>query len=311
MARLEQRHEGFLVNVFDFIHRDARAQETGDCRTDIVEQKPAGIGVTLLQALHQTRAQPAALEPLSVVDLFHSCGTAICLIGFGAEAAPLALDARFGRIRTARSAACRNKCRRRKTSAAGARQIHACAYAPGRQMRGRLRERLQRSLREPLIDRGNQSSSARASVTDSARRSDDNRLNARDEIVEACSAGTVDHQPEIAKRVQRLVQFDEIIETRDVPQVNRQYRDGHIDYHRYRNDSRAEANDRQRAADQLRIGAQRRVEGGMRNPPLSEALREAVEVVRLRPSGFEEKISDEKDESVAAATNRFDCRFDR
>ncbi|MGA7761919.1 MAG: hypothetical protein WCA59_09240 [Candidatus Binataceae bacterium] len=44
---------------------------------------------------------------------------------------------------------------------------------------------------------------------------------------------------------------------------------------------------------------------------MSEALREAVEVVRLRPSGFEEKISDEKDESVAAATNRFDCRFDR
>ena len=77
-------------------------------------------------------------------------------------------------------------------------------------------------------------------------------------------------------------------------EVNRQYRDGHIDYHRYRNDSRAEANHRQRAAEQFRIGAQRRIEGGMRNPPLREAVGEAREVVRLRPSGFEEKIADEK-----------------
>jgi hypothetical protein len=76
MARLEQRHEDFLVNVLDFIASNASAQEASHGGTDVVEQQPTGVGVTLLQTLHQVHADPAAFEALSVVGLFHSCGAA-------------------------------------------------------------------------------------------------------------------------------------------------------------------------------------------------------------------------------------------
>ena len=107
VARLEQRHENLLINVFHFIAGDARSQETGHGGSYVVEQEAAGIPIPALHALHQLCAYPAAFESPRVNSLFYSPSAAL---GHGAGPSRLTIETQFiRRIKTAWRAFCGNK----------------------------------------------------------------------------------------------------------------------------------------------------------------------------------------------------------
>src|SRR5712692_642705 len=77
MARLEKRHKHFLVSVVQLVRiGNSPPQELHHGRADILEQRPACLAIALLHALHQVRANPAALRARVLLHFAHSPGGA-------------------------------------------------------------------------------------------------------------------------------------------------------------------------------------------------------------------------------------------
>src|SRR3984957_7482170 len=101
-------------------------------------------------------------------------------------------------------------------------------------------------------------------------------------------------QPDKTQRIQRFIQFGEVIEAADVLQFHRQDRDDHIDDHGNRNETHSQSDNRQRTAEELRVCGKGSVERRVGYSPLREPRRECVEVVNLRPAGLHEEVADKQ-----------------
>jgi len=70
VPRLVERHKYFLVNILELVGIcNPRAQEPGDGRTNIIQQNPAGVTITVLHAPHQAHPQLASLHPRGAIHL--------------------------------------------------------------------------------------------------------------------------------------------------------------------------------------------------------------------------------------------------
>jgi len=101
-------------------------------------------------------------------------------------------------------------------------------------------------------------------------------------------------QPDKTQRIQRFIQFSEVIEAADVLQFHRQDRDDHVDDHRNRNEAHSQPKNCQRSAEELGVRGKGGVERRVGNSPLCEPRRECVEVVNLRPPSLHEEVADKQ-----------------
>lgn len=101
-------------------------------------------------------------------------------------------------------------------------------------------------------------------------------------------------QPDKTQRIQRFIEFGEIIEAADALQFHGQDRDDHVDDHRNRNEAHSQTENCQRSTEELRVRRKGGVERGMGISPLRKPRSECVEVVNLSPSGLHKEISDKQ-----------------
>ena len=107
VARLEKRHEDFLVNVLDFVDRDARAQEARNGRANVVEQKAAGVSDRPAAGVPSDARASGPARAARASSIFFILATLPSVIA--SASFRWTRDGRFQRIRTTRSAACGNK----------------------------------------------------------------------------------------------------------------------------------------------------------------------------------------------------------
>src|SRR5271165_4526316 len=115
----------------------------------------------------------------------------------------------------------------------------------------------------------------------------------RQKKVEAHYAGTRNHQPKKGEKVQRFVELDEVVDTRYGGEFHGHNRHEHVDHQWNRHDPREKPRHNQRAADELRVRREHRVDVWKGDSPSREALRESIEIMDLSPPCLEEEISNE------------------